>query len=97
MEIRPPLKSIYNSVKYSESHTRNCLRELKRAGWISIVGNEIDKRSRHVVVTDKMARSVREYSSYIREIFAALESNEGAGNSNMAADDGQNCIDVQRG
>lgn len=67
------LKSLFNSLDFSEAGIRKHLRRLLSEGWCALEGSEHDKRLRHVVAQPKMILALEEYIQVLKNAFGNLE------------------------
>lgn len=70
------LKELFNSLSHSERGVRYVLDQFVDGGWCVIIGNEQDRRFRHVVATELLRTRLREYESHVLMVFGALLSPE---------------------
>lgn len=63
------LKTLFHSVDFSEAGVRKHLRRLQSEEWCSLIGNERDRRLRHVVAQPKMLQALNAYSKILKNSY----------------------------
>lgn len=63
------LKTLFHSVDFSEAGVRKHLRRLLSEEWCSLIGNERDRRLRHVVAQPKMLQALNAYSKILKNSY----------------------------
>ncbi len=63
------LKTIFNSLSYSEAGIRKQLRNLFDGDWISTKESKNDKRVRYIIAKEKMLFTLVEYSEIINSTY----------------------------
>jgi hypothetical protein len=64
------LKELFHSLNHSERGVRYVLDQFVDGGWCEIIGNEQDRRFRHVVATEQLITRLREYENFVIEIYS---------------------------
>ncbi len=59
------LKILFHSIDFSEAGIRKHLRRLLKEEWCLLIGNEQDRRLRHVVAQPKMLQALNAYSKVL--------------------------------
>lgn len=67
------LKEFYLSMPYAESTMRLLFRNLENDGWIEMPRNEVDKRVRRFVLTDKFLQKQAEWLKTVELILSEQE------------------------
>jgi DNA-binding MarR family transcriptional regulator len=67
------IKELLNSLKYSERGIRYVLDQFIDGGWCEIVGNQQDRRFRHVVATDLLRTKLREYEEHVLTVYSSVK------------------------
>ena len=63
------LKILFHSVDFSEAGIRKHLRRLLTEEWCLLIGNEHDRRLRHVVAQPKMLQALNAYSKVLTKAY----------------------------
>ena len=63
------LKTLFHSVDFSEAGVRKHLRRLLSEEWCALIGNERDRRLRHVVAQPKMLHALNAYSIILKNSY----------------------------
>lgn len=63
------LKTLFHSIDFSEAGVRKHLRRLLSEEWCLLIGNERDRRLRHVVAQPKMLLALNAYSKVLTKAY----------------------------
>lgn len=63
------LKTLFHSIDFSEAGVRKHLRRLLSEEWCLLIGNERDRRLRHVVAQHKMLLALNAYSKVLTKAY----------------------------
>lgn len=66
------LKTLFNSLKYSERGIRYVLEQFVDGGWCVVVGHDQDKRFRLVVATQRLKDAFAEYERHVLSTYRDL-------------------------
>lgn len=70
------LKILFYSIDFSEAGIRKHLRRLLNEEWCLLVGNEHDRRLRHVVAQPKMLQALNAYSKVLTKAYRKSRSHK---------------------